>query len=165
MPNSYTKRVVRSNWMLCALLPILSCSAQSVARGTSSNASPAPDLLVILGSPPQETAKAVWDSLTMPANVLVNPPSFTGRIIRNALYVRFKRDASLEARASAITRISGEVVGGHLISPRDGFYLIRVPILGAPGDSTSGPLLRARRLLDSDPSVGSTLLATLNSPL
>jgi hypothetical protein len=147
---------------LLVLVPVFACSSQGAPRNSESQSSGARTLLAVLGSPPEDTREAVWDSLTVPANVLVNPPSFTGRIVRNALYVHFRRDASAAARASAIARISGEIIGGRRINAFDGFYLVRIPITAAPGDSSSGPLLRARKLLDADQSVRGTLILSLD---
>jgi hypothetical protein len=93
----------------------------------------------------------------------VNPPSYTCRIVRNALYVRFQRDAPGSARARAITRVSGEIVGAYRTNAVDGFYIVRIPATVAPGDSSSGPLLRTRKLLDSDRSVRGTLLLSLDT--
>jgi len=147
---------------LLVLVPVFACSSQAVRRHADGQSSRASNLLTVLASPPAQVSQAVWDSLIAPSNVLVSPPSYTGRIVRNALYVRFQREAPASARARAITRVSGEIVGGYRLNPVDGFYIVRIPATVAPGDSSSGPLLRARKLLDSDPSVRATLLLGLD---
>lgn len=147
---------------LAIVWPITACRPQAGIAHPAADLQTSARNRALLAEPPRETTKAVWDSLTRPANILVNPPSYTGRIVRNALYVRFQRDSSTDARVKALARISAEVIGGHRMPGTDGYYLIRVPTPESPGDSTSGPLFRARRQLDADPSVRSTLLVVMD---
>jgi hypothetical protein len=100
---------------------------------------------------PDSIPRAVFDSLTAPANLLRNPPGVTGLVVRNALYVRFHDGVAQEDRQKAIDAINAEVLGG--VAPPFSFYIVRIPATAAPGDSTPGPLMRAYRALLTFPSV------------
>jgi hypothetical protein len=98
---------------------------------------------------PAKIPRSLWDSLTMPGNVLVEAPSLTGKVIRDLLYVVFKESASLETRRAAIASVHGKVIGGSLLA----FYAVRIPYALAVGVSASGPLLRAMSTLEQNPAV------------
>ncbi len=119
----------------------------------------------IPADPPESTPKDVWDALIAPTNVLVNPPSYTGHIVRDALLVRFNLNASVAIRSQAIAAVAGEVLGGRRLVGRDGYYVVKVPAIVIPGDSSSGPLLRARAQLMRDPSVRNVLPLVLDDDL
>jgi hypothetical protein len=118
-------------------------------------------LSIVPRFPPDSTAKAVWDAILAPQNVLLDPPSYTGRIVRDALWVRFDPDAPQAARAAAIASVSGQVVGGRPLVGTDGYYLVKIPFTLVHGDSISGPLLRASERLKHTSSVRSVLLLDL----
>jgi hypothetical protein len=140
-----------------SLSAVVACHAQP---GNTSPSSARVAASSIPRVPPAETPRATWDSLMRDDNVLINPPSYTGRLVRNALWVRFHPAATSPDRASAIALIEGEVVGGTRLNSNDGYFLIRIPARAAIGDSSSGPVLRAQRTLKTHPSVASALLVT-----
>lgn len=115
---------------------------------------PTPSVPWIPESAPMDVADTTWAALTNAANILDNPPSITGRVVRNVLYVKFKPGATALSREKAILAVSGIVVGGNpvLDGVPDGYYLIKLP-LASGSDSSSGPLLRAEATLNALPSV------------
>ena len=112
---------------------------------------------------PSVTSQAAWDSLTAPGNILVNPPSYTGSIVSNALYVRFQPSAPANARENALAAVAGVVVGGVRLIGSDGYYIVKITTAPSPGDSANGPLFRARAALDGNASVRSTLLLGMDN--
>jgi hypothetical protein len=126
-------------------------------RFTAGLHTPTPFVPWIPERAPKDVADTTWAALTDSANILDNPPSITGRVVRNALYVKFKPGATALSREQAILAVSGIVVGGHpvLDGVPDGYYLVKLPLASA-SDSSSGPLLRADAALNALPSVEST---------
>jgi hypothetical protein len=143
---------------LCiTLAAVEACHAQQ--RVDSASIAKAPSVTVPL-VPPAATPKATWDSLVSAENVLISPPSYAGRLVRNALWVRFVPTAAASDRAEAIASVEGELVGGTRLNSRDGYFLVRIPTRASIGDSTSGPVLRAQRRLKAHASITSVLLVT-----
>ena len=116
----------------------------------------------IPASAPDSIPTALWDSLSRPANVLQDPPTVTGSVIRDLIYVRFLAGTSVGDRQAAIDLVHGTVVGGLPLGDPEHFYAIRLPYVLGPGDSTSGPILRAQATLSQLPTVSSVVLARLD---
>jgi len=110
------------------------------------------------GYAPDSTPLAIRRELARPDNVLVDPPGFSGRIVKNALYVRFADSASERERNAALRAVSAVVVGGMRLNGGE-YYHIRFDV---PRDSGAGPLLRARETLRALPQVRSVLLDLLD---
>lgn len=115
---------------------------------------------------PDGTPDSIWTALVAPENVLVNPPGYNGRMVKNALYVSFRPGTPQSDRQTAIDAIGGEVVGGHRFLGVDGFYLVRLlNVAPVAGDSVSGPVLRAIQALDARPSVIGAIPVMLDQKL
>jgi hypothetical protein len=127
-------------------------------------ASDGTSFLAMPSEPPPDTPKAVWDSLIAPSNVVNDSPAYPGRIVRDALYVRFAPNAEPAARLATLSRVSGRVVGGKRIAGNDGYYLVRVRVDSTKPTTSDSTLLRARRQLDHDPTVRGTLLLIMDDP-
>ncbi len=93
--------------------------------------------------PPDSISSALWDSLTAPGNLMTDPPGMRGTWVRNVMMITFKRTATQAERQAVIDLIHGEVIGGNPPFGDDGEYIVRIPYATAPGDSVSGPVLRA----------------------
>ena len=106
---------------------------------------------------PDSTPAAVWRELTRPENVVVDPPGMSGRVVKNALYVRFAESSSERERTAALRAVSAVVIGGLRINGAE-YYHIRID---APPDSGAGPLLRARDTLRALPQVRLVLFDVL----
>jgi hypothetical protein len=111
---------------------------------------------------PDSVPRAIFDSLVAPANLLRNPPGITGLVVRNALYVRFHDGASRQERQDAIDAVAGDVLGG--VPAPFSFYVVKIDAAMAPGDSSSGPLLRAYRRLLRFPTVRGVAPLFLDGP-
>ena len=109
------------------------------------------------GYAPDSTPLAIQRELTRPENVLVDPPGISGRVVKNALYVRFSDSAS-EAEQTAALRAVGAVVIGGMRGRGFELYHLRLDV---PPDSGAGPLLRAREALRAMPQVQMVLLEML----
>jgi len=109
------------------------------------------------GYAPDSTPLAIQRELTRPENVLVDPPGISGRVVKNALYVRF-RDSASEAEQAAALRAVGAVVIGGMRGRGFELYHLRLDV---PPDSGAGPLLRAREALRAMPQVQMVLLEML----
>jgi hypothetical protein len=101
---------------------------------------------------PDSISSALWDSLTAPANLMTDAPVLKGTWARNVMFITFKRTATQAERQAAIALINGEVVGGRERPMGERQYIVRIPY-ALPGDSISGPLLRAFIALKDHPSV------------
>jgi subtilisin family serine protease len=93
---------------------------------------------------PDTVPQAIFDS----ANVVADPPEFTGRILRNIVVVEFREDASQTERQQAVDLVDGEVVGGWQFGVGEGWYAVRVP-----DDGSTVRLFRAIHLLAGLPQV------------
>jgi len=110
------------------------------------------------GYAPESTPSAIRRELVRPENVLVDPPGISGRIVKNALYIRFTDAAGERERTAALRAIGGVVIGG--LRMKDGeLYHVRIEV---PRDSGAGPLLRARATLRALPQVQQVLLDMLD---
>lgn len=103
---------------------------------------------------PDSTPIAIRRELMRPENILVDPPGVSGRVVKNALYVRFRESAGDRERNSALRAVSAVVIGGLRLDGAE-YYHIRIDV---PADSGAGPLLRARDTLRALPSVSTVLL-------
>jgi hypothetical protein len=103
---------------------------------------------------PDSISTALWDSLTAPANLMTNAPHLKGTWVRNIMLITFERTATQADRQAAIRLINGEVVGGNIWPMGERQYIVRIPY-ALPGDSVSGPVLRAFMALKAHPSVQS----------
>jgi hypothetical protein len=106
---------------------------------------------------PASISSVLWDSLLAPTNLMTDSPGRHGTWVRNVMYVLFKPTATLADRQAAIDLINGEVVGGVSEVPGAGprgerEYIVRIPD-ALPGDSISGPVLRARATLIGHPAI------------
>jgi hypothetical protein len=108
---------------------------------------------------PDSTPLAIRRELARPDNVLVDAPGISGRVVRNALYVRFTETASERERNAALRAVGAVVVGGMRMNGAE-YYHIRID---APADSGAVPLLRARDTLRALPQVRSVLLDVLDA--
>jgi len=111
------------------------------------------------GYAPDSTPLAVERELRRPENVLVDPPGISGRIVRNALYVRFSDSASEREQNAALRSVGAVVIGGMRMNGAQ-LYHIRIDL---PADSGAGPLLRARETLRALPQVQMVLLDVVSS--
>jgi hypothetical protein len=102
---------------------------------------------------PDSISSALWDSLTAPGNVMTDPPGMRGRWVRNVMMITFRRTATQADRQAVIDLIHGEVLGGNVWPMGEGEYIVRIPYATAPGDSVSGPVLRAFLALRGHPSL------------
>lgn len=82
-----------------------------------------------------EVPDSVPESLYADSNVVplsaAHPDG--ARTLRDVVLVLFRGDAGAEARADAVARVGGAVVGGRRLFGGDGVYLVRVPL-----DATQG---------------------------
>ena len=102
---------------------------------------------------PDSIPQVLWDSLTAPENLMTNPPGMRGRWARNVMMITFQRTATQPERQAGIDLIHGEVLGGNQWPGGDGEYIVRIPYATAPGDSISGPVIRAFLALRGHPSI------------
>jgi len=109
------------------------------------------------GYAPDSTPLAVQRELARPENVLVDPPGISGRVVKNALYVRFTDSASESEQSAALRAVGGVVIGGLRMQGGE-LYHIRFDV---PTDSGAGPLLRARDTLRAMPQVRLVLFDVL----
>lgn len=110
------------------------------------------------GYAPDSTPVAIQRELTRPENVLVDPPGISGRVVKNALYVRFTDFATERDQNAALRAVGAVVIGGIRMNGAE-YYHIRIDV---PRDSGGGPLLRARDALRALPQVHSVLLDVLD---
>jgi hypothetical protein len=101
-------------------------------------------LVQAMSSAPDSVPTALWDTVTATENILSDPPSVSGRVLRHLLYVQFLPAVTQSQRAAAIASIHGRVIGGVGFGGPENFYAILIPYQLAAGDSSSGPLLRAQ---------------------
>lgn len=111
---------------------------------------------------PDSAPTALWDSVTAPANLLNDPPAVTGTVVRDLVYVRFRPGTTQSDRQAAIDLVHGRVIGGMAIGVQEQFYAVRIPYVLAPGDSTSGPILRAQAALSHLPTITDVLLGWMD---
>lgn len=109
----------------------------------------------------------MWHEVNRPENVLVSPPSVSGRVLWKTLYVKFRPSATQSQKQAILDSVPAVVIGGLPLG-RPSYYHLKL-IAGRPSapDSSSGPLLRARRFLENSPLVSSVLFDRLDdlSPL
>lgn len=110
------------------------------------------------GYAPDSTPIAIRRELARPENVLLDPPGISGRVVKNALYVRFTDSASERQRNAALRAVSAVVIGGIRMNGAE-YYHMKIDV---PRDSGAGPLLRARDALRALPQVHSVLLDVLD---
>ena len=104
---------------------------------------------------PDSVPSLVWDTLVAAGNVMINPLHLRGTWIRNVVEVTFRPTATLAQRQAAIDLVNGEVVGGIPLGGAEKYYIVRIPYALAPGDSVSGPVLRAGATLRALPFIES----------
>ena len=105
------------------------------------------------GQAPDSISKALWDSLTAPANLMIDPPHLPrGPWVKNVMLITFTRTATQAERQAVIALIDGEVVGGNIPPAGERQYIVRIPY-ALPGDSIEGPVLRAFKTLLDHPAV------------
>ena len=137
---------VRQAMVACCVL--IACQGRGATGSTGAT---------MPGFAPESTPIAIERELRRPENVLADQPGFSGRVVKNALYVRFTDAASEREQVAALRAIGGVVVGG--LRMRDGeLYHVRIDV---PADSGAGPLLRARETLRALPQVRMVLLDVL----
>ncbi len=110
------------------------------------------------GYAPESTPAAIRRELTRPDNVLLDPPGISGRVVKNALYIRFTDSAGERDRNAALRAVGAVVIGGLRMKGAE-YYHIRIDVAR---DSGAGPLLRARETLRALPQVHSVLLELLD---
>lgn len=120
------------------------------------------DAPTVPASAPDSIPTALWDSIASPANTLQDPPSVTGSVIRDLVYVSFVHGTSVGDRQAAIDLVHGTVIGGLPIGEQERFYAVRIPYVLGAGDSTSGPLLRAQAALQRLPTVSDVVLGRMD---
>ena len=111
---------------------------------------------------PDSVPAALWDSIIAPSNILTNAPGISGRIVRDLVYVKFFPSATQSDRQAAIDAVNGRVVGGMRLGGPEHYYAVRLPYVLAPGDSTSGIVLRAEALLLQNPKVQTAILGLMD---
>ena len=146
--RSVRQPIVRQVIVACCLI----AGCRSRARGGQASAT-------MPGFAPESTPIAIERELRRPANILVDPPGISGRVVKNALYVRFTDAASEGERVAALRAVGGVVVGGLRMSDGE-LYHVRIDV---PADSGAGPLLRARETLRALPQVKLVLLDVLGA--
>lgn len=100
---------------------------------------------------PESISTPIWKAFTSDSNV-VNTAVGT-RMVRNALYLAFNDGTDDDTRATAVSAVQGEIVGGIPLGPL-GTFIVRIPYqLDSPLDSADGPIVRARALLGSQRGV------------
>lgn len=113
------------------------------------------------GRPPDDVSRDELMDSRSPENVVTGDPHFPGRVVRNTVWLLFRRQASAEDREAAIEAVNGIVVGGSIrgsgnrYPPPSGphmqrYYYVRIP---AYPDSGAGPLERALQTLATQPAV------------
>jgi hypothetical protein len=111
--------------------------------------------------PPDSVSRDELLDSRSPENVIVEDPHFPGRVVRDKLWLLFRREASAEDREAAIESVNGIVVGGTIrgsgnrYPPPHGprvqrYYYVRIP---AYPDSGAAPLERAIQTLAVQPAV------------
>jgi hypothetical protein len=83
---------------------------------------------------------------------MINPPHLRGTWVRNVMLITFKPTATQADRQAVIALIKGEVVGGNIWPMGEREYIVRIPY-ALPGDSISGPVLRAFIALKDHPLI------------
>ena len=132
---------------------VLAASCVIVAcRGSATQAS-----ATMPGYAPDSTPLAIRRELARPDNVLVDPPGMSGRVVKNAFFVRFTDGASEREENAALRAVGAVVIGGMRVNGAE-FYHLRIEV---PRDSGAGPLLRARDTLRALPQVRMVLLDML----
>jgi hypothetical protein len=111
---------------------------------------------------PDSAPTALWDSVTAPANLLQDPPSVAGSVVRDLVYVRFRPGTPQSDRQAAIDLLHGRVIGGMVLGEGEQFYAVRIPYVLALGDSSSGPILRAQAALRQLPVITDVLLGYMD---
>ncbi len=115
----------------------------------------------IPGRPPDGVSRDELQDSRSPENVVAEDPHFPGRVVRNKLWLLFRREATAEDREAAIESVNGIVVGGTIrgsgnrYPPPHGphvqrYYYVRIP---AYPDSGAAPLERAIETLALQPAV------------
>ena len=145
--------MIRAVRMATLVAAIVTGAVPACARHPNDRAATMP------GYAPDSTPLAIERELARPENVLVDPPGITGRVVKNALYVRFAESARENERVAALRAVGGVVIGGLRIGG-GAFYHIRIDV---PADSGAGPLIRARDTLRAMPQVRMVLLEVLGS--
>jgi hypothetical protein len=83
---------------------------------------------------------------------MIDAPHLRGPWVRNVMLITFNRTATQADRQAVIALIHGEVVGDTRWPMGECQYIVRIPY-ALPGDSISGPVLRAFMALRDHPSV------------
>lgn len=156
--KSVTGEIYRMGHRICARVTVLLAATISAAAGCR-HESGQESLSSMPGYAPESTPSAIRQELVRPENVLVDPPGVSGRVVKNALYVRFAEGAGEREQTAALRAIGGVVVGGLRMKGGE-LYHIRIDV---PRDSGAGPLLRARETLRSLPQVQLVLFDMLDS--
>jgi hypothetical protein len=122
--------------------PAATASAEEAARRKACPLAQAPDSVVGIQ----------WDSLTAPANVMTDAPHLSNKWVRNVMLVTFNREVTLADQRAVLALIQGDVVGVSGWPINGCQYIVRIPY-ALPGDSLSGPVLRAFVALRDHPAV------------
>lgn len=137
--------VLSRRWLTATVRVALVLIVSGCARPSLAPAAPA--------RAPDSISDALWDSLNAPANLMADPPGLRGRWARNVMMVSFMPTATQAERQAIIDLIHGEVLGGNTWPMGEGEYIVRIPYATAPGDSISGPVLRAFLALRGHPAI------------
>jgi hypothetical protein len=112
-------------------------------------------LLTVAARPPDSVSAEEMHDSRSADNVIGGDPRFPGRVVRNKLWLLFRRGATAEQREAAVEAINGQVVGGAIVGvgnhypPPSGPHLLRYYYVAFPAypDSGAAPLERAIRTL------------------
>jgi hypothetical protein len=118
-------------------------------------------VFTVPGRPPDEVPPDEMEASRSVDNLITGDPHFPGRVVRDKLWLFFRRSATAEDREAALEAVNGIVVGGMVRStgnrypPSSGphmqrYYYVRIP---AYPDSGAAPLQRAIETLAPMPQV------------
>jgi hypothetical protein len=122
-------------------LLVFSLTQTRVAAAASAQAPvrPLPALVTVPATPPDTLPRGFYaDSNTAQPSAI-----FAVRFIKQALFVRFMPNATVDARTAAVSLVQGTVIGGT-----DGYYMLRVP-----DDGTGAGIKAAMNTLNALPAV------------
>ena len=109
---------------------------------------------------PDSLPVAVHAAITAPGNLIKFGGGST--VIRDVIAIQFFPTATARDRQSAVDLIQGRVIGGTRVGYPEHAYLIRIPYALAKGDSVSGPLMRAIKMLRTLPTIEFATIRSLN---
>jgi hypothetical protein len=89
--------------------------------------------------PPEGTDALTWADISDPGNVLTNPPSVSGQVIWNTLYVYFNNGTTTPQKQALLDTLGADVIGGLPIGNPGAYHIRLTQAFPTAPDSSSGP--------------------------